>query len=99
MVGGDLRKENTIYEGDGYSKGLIRCKLVETGIRPGEKLHEQMIGPEDASFTYEYPSYYKIIPSTLTEEEKRLMSENGMIVPENFSYTSQHNKEWMTYLS
>ena len=33
------------------------------GIRPGEKIHEQMIGTEDAPFTYEYDEYYKILPS------------------------------------
>ena len=33
------------------------------GIRPGEKLHEQMIGFEDAPYTYEYPNHYKILPS------------------------------------
>ena len=98
MVGGEIyvKKIPSMKVTDIAKAVDPNCKLVETGIRPGEKLHEQMIGPEDASFTYEYPSYYKIIPSTLTEEEKRLMSENGMIVPENFSYTSQHNKEWMT---
>ena len=32
------------------------------GIRPGEKLHEQMVGLEDAHFTYEYDNYYKILP-------------------------------------
>lgn len=31
------------------------AKQVEIGIRPGEKLHEQMIGVEDSHFTYEYP--------------------------------------------
>ena len=31
------------------------------GIRPGEKLHEQMVGLEDAHFTYEYDNYYKIL--------------------------------------
>jgi hypothetical protein len=33
------------------------------GIRPGEKLHEQMIGPEDALTTYEYKDYYKALPT------------------------------------
>ena len=33
------------------------------GIRPGEKLHEQMIGAEDADHTYEYDGYYKILPA------------------------------------
>ena len=32
------------------------------GIRPGEKIHEQMIGAEDAHYTYEYDEYYKILP-------------------------------------
>ena len=32
------------------------------GIRPGEKLHEQMISTEDSYSTYEYPGYYKILP-------------------------------------
>ena len=34
-----------------------------TGIRPGEKLHEQMIGEQDAPYTYEYSDYYKIVPN------------------------------------
>ena len=33
------------------------------GIRPGEKLHEQMVGIEDAPHTYEYDGYYKILPA------------------------------------
>ena len=39
------------------------AKQVEVGIRPGEKLHEQMIGLEDAQYTYEYPKYFKILPN------------------------------------
>jgi len=38
-------------------------KQEEVGIRPGEKLHEQMIGIEDALYTYEYPEHFKILPS------------------------------------
>ena len=33
------------------------CELKSVGIRPGEKLHEQMIGPEDAPYTYEYQDF------------------------------------------
>ena len=40
-----------------------KAKLKEIGIRPGEKLHEQMIGTEDALNTYEYQNYFKILPS------------------------------------
>ena len=38
------------------------AKQVVVGIRPGEKLHEQMIGIEDAKYTFEYSNYYKILP-------------------------------------
>ena len=38
-------------------------KQEEIGIRLGKKLHEQMIGPEDALYTYEYPGHFKILPS------------------------------------
>ena len=38
------------------------AEQIEIGIRPGEKLHEQMIGVEDAHYTYEYDEHYKIIP-------------------------------------
>ena len=39
-----------------------KCELEFVGIRPGEKLHEQMIGEEDAKYTFEYSQYYKILP-------------------------------------
>ena len=39
-----------------------KAKQEEIGVRPGEKLHEQMIGSEDAPYTYEYDEYYKILP-------------------------------------
>ena len=38
------------------------AKQTVVGIRPGEKIHEQMIGEEDAYFTYEYEEHYKILP-------------------------------------
>ena len=38
------------------------AEQVEIGIRPGEKLHELMMGVEDAYYTYEYPEHYKILP-------------------------------------
>ena len=68
----------------------------EIGIRPGEKLHEQMIGVEDAHFTYEYPEHYKILPQICTWTSIESMIKNGSQVPEGFSYTSDNNKEWMT---
>jgi UDP-N-acetylglucosamine 4,6-dehydratase (inverting) len=65
------------------------------GIRPGEKLHEQMIGFEDAPFTYEYSEHYKILPqiNDWSLDEKRI--KDGTKVPEEFIYSSDTNKEWM----
>ena len=39
------------------------AELVEVGIRPGEKLHEQMVGIEDAPYSYEYTDHFKILPA------------------------------------
>lgn len=68
----------------------------EVGIRPGEKIHEQMIGTEDAFYTYEYPDYYKILPSINDWSMDPERIGDGLRVPEGFSYTSDTNKEWMS---
>jgi len=72
------------------------CEQKEIGIRPGEKLHEQMIGVEDASHTYEYPGHYKILPAIHNWDTDVNRIKDGMRVPEGFSYTSDNNKSWMT---
>ena len=72
------------------------AEQVEVGIRPGEKLHEQMIGVEDAHFTYEYPEHFKILPQICNWGSIEAMIKGGKQVPEGFSYTSDNNKEWMT---
>jgi UDP-N-acetylglucosamine 4,6-dehydratase (inverting) len=72
------------------------AEQVEIGIRPGEKLHEQMIGVEDAYYTYEYPEHYKILPQICEWGSIDSMIKGGIKVPEGFSYTSDNNKEWMT---
>jgi UDP-N-acetylglucosamine 4,6-dehydratase len=66
------------------------------GIRPGEKIHEQMIGSEDAPHTFEYDSYYKILPAihNWSSDENRI--KGGKKVEDGFTYTSDNNKEWMT---
>lgn len=66
------------------------------GIRPGEKIHEQMIGPEDAPNTYEYAEHFKILP-TIHEWDKDVNRiKDGVKVAKDFSYTSQNNNEWMS---
>lgn len=71
-------------------------KQVIVGIRPGEKLHEQMIGEEDSPYTYEYENYYKILPSINDWGADPSRIEDGIKVPKNFRYTSDNNKSWMT---
>ena len=72
------------------------AEQVEIGIRPGEKLHEAMISQEDAFYTYEYPSHFKILPQICEWGDIRNSIKGGNLVPEGFSYTSDNNKEWMT---
>ena len=65
------------------------------GIRPGEKLHEQMIGLEDAPYTYEYPNHYKILPSIHEWNKDPERIGDGVKVESDFRYCSDSNKEWM----
>tara|TARA_B100000780_G_scaffold278788_1_gene253686 strand:+ start:1498 stop:2499 length:1002 start_codon:yes stop_codon:yes gene_type:complete len=65
------------------------------GIRPGEKLHEQMISHEDAANTYEYEGYYKILPSINMWSDDPIRIKNGKKVDSNFLYSSDNNSEWM----
>ena len=71
------------------------CKQEEVGIRPGEKLHEQMIGQEDALYTYEYPGYFKILPSINDWSKDPDRIGIGVKVDSNFRYCSNNNIEWM----
>ena len=71
------------------------CDLKFIGIRPGEKLHEQMISGDDANSTYEYPDYFKILPQINDWEKDNLRIKNGKKVPEGFTYSSDKNSEWM----
>lgn len=65
------------------------------GIRPGEKLHEQMIGAEDAPHTYEYADHFKIIPAIHNWSKDPVRIKDGKKVPEDFTYASDNNAEWM----
>lgn len=66
------------------------------GIRPGEKVHEQMIGPEDAPHTYEYDDHYKILPAINNWSSASERIGRGKKVAEDFIYSSDKNTEWMT---
>jgi UDP-N-acetylglucosamine 4,6-dehydratase (inverting) len=66
------------------------------GIRPGEKLHEQMIGFEDAPFTFEYPEYFKILPAINSWAKHSDQVGAGRPVKNGFTYSSDSNEDWMT---
>lgn len=66
------------------------------GIRPGEKLHEQMIGPEDALHTYEYTNHFKILPAIYKWSEDPARIGGGKRVEENFTYVSNTNSDWLS---
>lgn len=66
------------------------------GIRPGEKLHEQMIGAEDSYYTYEYSEHFKILPNIYSWDADKNRIKDGEKVPEGFIYSSDNNTEWMS---
>lgn len=72
------------------------AKQEVVGIRPGEKLHEQMIGSEDAHYTYEYPEHFKILPAINSWDKDANRIKDGKKVPEGFVYASDNNAEWMS---
>jgi UDP-N-acetylglucosamine 4,6-dehydratase/5-epimerase len=98
MVGGEI-----------YVKKIPSMKVTElgkviapearqdiVGIRPGEKLHEQMIGSEDSFYTYQYKDYFKILPAIHEWDKDAHRIKDGQKVDEGFSYTSDNNSEWMS---
>ena len=62
---------------------------------PGEKIHEQMIGSEDAPHTFEYAGHYKILPALHGWSSDPTRNNGGVKVPEGFTYTSDGNTAWM----
>ena len=72
----------------------IPTKIV--GVRPGEKLHEQMIGAEDAPFTFEYEKYFKILPMINDWFNSKDRIKDGVSVNKDFVYSSDNNSEWMS---
>ena len=71
------------------------CTHDEVGIRPGEKLHEEMITVSDAINTYDIGKYYVILPQvTVFDREKFIKYFNAKLVEPNFSYNSGDNEQW-----
>ena len=76
------------------------CKHEFVGIRPGEKLHEEMITVSDALSSIEFDDYYVIVPSIGNWSKKIFMNESNNYVgnpcPDGFSYNSGSNKHFLT---
>lgn len=73
------------------------CAQKLVGVRPGEKLHEEMITETDSLNTIETDRYYVITPSTPTwDVDDYLKAFNGRRVPMGFKYNSGTNTEWLT---
>ena len=71
-----------------------QCKQQIVGIRPGEKIHEEMISSSDSFSTYDLGKYYVILPQVPTWDlEKFIIENNAKKVPEGFSYNSGQNEE------
>lgn len=95
--------------GETYVKKIPSMKIIEVanviapnakkeivGIRPGEKLHEQMISAEDSYYTYEYPDFFKILPQINGWAYDQNRVKGGLKVAQGFVYTSDSNSSWMS---
>ena len=97
MMGGEIYiKKIPSMKITDIAKAVSRdAKQEIVGIRPGEKLHEQMIGIEDAPYTFEYSGHYKILPSIHEWNKDPNRIGKGKKVDEDFTYCSDNNSDWM----
>ncbi|MGV3611838.1 MAG: UDP-N-acetylglucosamine 4,6-dehydratase (inverting) [Fluviicola sp.] len=73
------------------------CEKPVIGIRPGEKIHEEMITSSDSFFTYDLGKYYTILPQTPNWKMDQFVAHfNATKVAEGFSYSSDRNSDWET---
>ena len=73
------------------------CRIQITGIRPGEKLHEEMITETDALNTLEFDKYFVILPSLGLWDVAEFKSKfNGSACPDGFRYNSGENTDWLS---
>jgi UDP-N-acetylglucosamine 4,6-dehydratase/5-epimerase len=71
------------------------CEKPIVGIRPGEKIHEEMITSSDSYYTYDLGKYYTILPATHRWDLQEFILEyNAKKVSEGFNYSSDNNTEW-----
>ncbi len=98
MQGGEIyvKKIPSMLIGDIAKAVAPKAAHQVIGIRPGEKIHEQMIGLEDAPNTFEYEEHYKILPMIHGWSQDMERIKNGVRVEDEFTYTSDNNRHWMS---
>jgi len=101
MIGGEIyvKKIPSMKVIDLASVIAPFARLEIVGIRPGEKLHEQMISAEDSLFTFEYAEHFKILPAINHWDHCQDRIKDGRKVADGFSYTSENNTDWMSKIS
>jgi UDP-N-acetylglucosamine 4,6-dehydratase len=101
MEGGEIyvKKIPSMKVSDIALASVPSAKHEIVGIRPGEKLHEQMIGTEDALYTFEYSEHFKILPAIHNWSSDPYRIKDGKRVAEDFTYCSDNNPEWMSIAS
>jgi UDP-N-acetylglucosamine 4,6-dehydratase len=97
MVGGEIyvKKIPSMTVTDVALASVPGARHDIVGIRPGEKLHEQIISAEDALYTYEYPEHFKILPVIHNWSNDPARIQDGKKVAEGFVYASDNNTDWM----
>ena len=98
MIGGEIyvKKIPSIKVTDIAKVIAPHSKFEVIGIRPGEKLHEQMIGIGDSYTTFEYKDHFKILPQLNNWGIDKKRIKQGKKVKEGFIYNSEDNPDWMT---
>lgn len=97
MQGGELyvKKIPSMLMPDLATAMAPNLKIKEVGIRPGEKIHEQMITREDARNTLEFDDYYIILPEIDLDNITHLYPK-GKPVADDFEYHSGNNTQWLS---
>jgi UDP-N-acetylglucosamine 4,6-dehydratase (inverting) len=98
MVGGEIFvKKNKSISVLNFLNNLDKNRKIKIiGIRPGEKINETLITSDESSFTYDFGSYYKIIPAIFPKKFKKFTKGAIRKVKNNFSYSSDTNNQWFS---
>ena len=97
MIGGEIyvKKIPSVKIIDIAKAINSKAKFKVIGVRPGEKIHEQMISSEESDYTFEYKDYFKILPSINNWHRDLRRIKKGKKVKNGFSYSSSNNDHWL----